>query len=124
MDGVPQWVKGLTSRQAHVGLPPGTVEEEHGRSGFFGAASHLYRLHPPTAWTKAEGPAVHRALDTNRLAATDDDLWPTLLLGNAEVNIGFHRRASGRPEFLRNADGDELHFVHRGTGTLRTEYGP
>ena len=124
MEGVPQWVKGLTSRQAHVGLPPGTVEEEHGRSGFFGAASHLYRLHPPTAWTKAEGPAVHRALDTHRLPATDDDLWPTLLLGNAEVNIGFHRRASGRPEFLRNADGDELHFVHRGTGTLRTEYGP
>ena len=28
MDGIPQWVRGVTSRQAHVGLPPGTVEEE------------------------------------------------------------------------------------------------
>jgi homogentisate 1,2-dioxygenase len=122
--GVPQWVKGLTSRQAHVGLPDGTVEEEHGRSGFFGAASHLYRLHPPTGWTKVEGPAAHHALDTNRLPSNDDELWPVLLLGNADVQLGYHRRVRGRAEFLRNADGDELHFVHAGEGVLRTEYGP
>src|SRR5438132_3709851 len=124
MQGLPQWVKGITSRQAHVGLPEGTVEEEHGRHGFYGAASHLYRKHPPTGWTSVEGPATHHALDTNRLAADDEARWPTLLLGNADVNIAVHRRVRGRPEFLRNADGDELHFVHAGTGTLRTEYGP
>jgi homogentisate 1,2-dioxygenase len=28
------------------------------------------------------------------------------------------------PFFARNADADELHFVHRGGGTLETEYGP
>ena len=78
-DGVtPQWERGTTSRQAHVGLPPGTVEEEHGRDGFYGPASHLYRLHPPTGWTSVDGPAAHRAYDTGLLAGADDDLWPTV----------------------------------------------
>src|SRR5687768_18607319 len=103
MDGVPQWVRGVTSRQAHVRLPPGTVEEEHGRSGFFGSASHLYRLHAPTGWTSVEGPAVHHALDCNAVDAVDE-LWPTALLGNPDLHVAFHRRSEGRPEFLRNAD--------------------
>jgi homogentisate 1,2-dioxygenase len=123
MDGVPQWVRGVTSRQAHVGLPPGTVEEEHGRSGFYGPASHLYRLHAPTDWSDVQGPGVHHAYDTRRLAARDD-LWPTLLLGNHQVSIAWHRYSEGRSEFLRDSDGDELFFVHAGAGRLRTEYGP
>jgi homogentisate 1,2-dioxygenase len=121
--GVPQWVRGITSRQAHVGLPPGTVEEEHGRSGFFGPASHLYRRHAPTDWIEVEGPAAHHAYDTRRLEGRDD-LWPTLLLGNHQLSIAWHRYEHGRPEFLRDADGDVLFFVHAGTGRLRTEYGP
>jgi homogentisate 1,2-dioxygenase len=123
MDGIPQWVRGVTSRQAHVGLPPGTVEEEHGRSGFFGPASHLYRLHPPTDWLDVDGPAVHHAYDSTALTERDE-LWPTLLLGNHQLSIAVHRYERGREEFLRDADGDELFFVHNGTGTLRTEYGP
>jgi len=123
MDGVPQWVRGETSRQAHVGLPPGTVEEEHGRSGFFGPASHLYRRHAPTDWLAVEGPAAHHAYDTRRLTG-DEELWPTPILANAQVTIGWHRIGRGRPDFLRDADGDQLFFVHRGDGRLRTEYGP
>lgn len=124
MDGLPQWVRGVTSRQAHVGLPPGTVEEEHGRSGFYGPASHLYRLHAPTDWLSVEGPAAHHAYDTTVLTG-DDDLWPTLILGNHQVSIAWHRMAAGgREEFLRDADGDQLFFVHAGAGRLRTEYGP
>ena len=123
-EAIPQWIRGVASRQAHVNLPPGTVEEEHSRSGFYGPASHLYRLHPPTDWTSAEGPGVHRAYDTNRLAnderSIDDDLWPLLLLGNEDVSIGIQRYTRGRPEFLRDADGDELFFVHEGEGLLRT----
>lgn len=124
MDGLPQWVRGVTSRQAHVGLPPGTVEEEHGRSGFYGPASHLYRLHAPTDWTAVEGPAAHHAYDTGR-SSGEGDLWPTLLLGNRQTSIAFLRVAvGGRSEFLRDADGDQLFFVHSGAGLLRTEYGP
>lgn len=121
---LPRWTKGTTSRQAHVALPPGTVEEEHGRDGFYGPASHLYRRHAPTAWTSVEGPAAHRAYATGALEGVEDDLWPTLLLGNEDVAIGFQRLVRGRPELLRDADGDLCWFVHRGTGTLRTEYGP
>jgi homogentisate 1,2-dioxygenase len=121
---LPQWVKGEASRQAHVRLPAGTYEDEHGRGGFFGPASHLYRTHAPTDWLRVEGPAAHRAYDLRRLEA-GDDLWPTLVLGNADVSIGWHRLAVPyREEFRRDADGDELYFVHAGTGVLRTEYGP
>ncbi|MGQ0831941.1 MAG: homogentisate 1,2-dioxygenase [Microthrixaceae bacterium] len=124
MDGVPQWVRGTTSRQAHVALPAGTVEEEHGRAGFYGPASHLYRLHAPTDWLDVHGPAAHRAYDTARLEG-HDDLWPTPLLANSDTSIGWHSVAmAGRSEFLRDADGDQLFFVHAGAGVLRTEYGP
>jgi homogentisate 1,2-dioxygenase len=119
----PQWERGTTSRQAHVGLPQGTVEEEHGRDGFYGPASHLYRLHAPTGWTAVEGPAVHRAYDTTT-AVGDDDLWPTVLLRNDQVAIGVLTLTHGRDELLRDADGDLCFFVHHGAGTLRTEYGP
>ena len=47
--------KGKTASQAHVGLPNGTFEEEHGRKGFFGKSAHLYHSHPPTGWIRFEG---------------------------------------------------------------------
>jgi homogentisate 1,2-dioxygenase len=122
--GTPQWVQGEASRQAHVRLPAGTYEDEHGRGGFYGPASHLYRTHPPTDWVEVEGPAAHRAYDLRR-AEPGTDLWPTLVLGNHDVSIGWHRLAVPyRDEFRRDADGDELYFVHAGAGVLRTEYGP
>lgn len=121
----PQWVQGDVARQAHVGLPPGTYEEEHGRSGFYGPASHLYRTHPPTDWTSVSGPGIHRAFDTSRLPPGAANLWPTVVLENHDVSIGFQRLGSPyRPEFKRDADGDELFFVHAGAGVLSTEYGP
>ena len=57
------WSKGTVARQAHVGVPDGTYEEEHGRDTFFGRSSHLYRLHPPTAWVAIDGPLRPRALE-------------------------------------------------------------
>jgi homogentisate 1,2-dioxygenase len=123
----PQWIRGSTSRQAHADLPPGTVEEEHGREGFAGAASHLYRLHPPTGWTSLVGPLRPHALDTAKLnddeAATD--ALPTSLLHNEDCVIAYWRRPAGTPPwFYRNAEGDTCYFVHVGHGTLGTEYGP
>jgi homogentisate 1,2-dioxygenase len=120
----PQWVKGRTSRQAHVGLPNGTVEEEHGREGFGGAASHLYRLHPPTGWLSVDGPLQPVALDVRELAAAAG-APPVPVLANDDVRIGWWRRPPGEPDwFLRDADGDALYLVHEGDGRLETEYGP
>jgi homogentisate 1,2-dioxygenase len=121
----PQWIRGTTSRQAHADLPPGVVEEEHGRDGFSGPASHLYRLHPPTGWTAIDGPLRPIALDANRLGSDDGFSLPLTLLENAEVSIGWWALEAGVPVwFLRNADGDVLYFVHAGFGRLETEYGP
>ena len=120
----PQWIRGTTSRQAHADLPSGTVEEEHGREGFSGRASHLYRLHAPTGWTSLIGPLQPHALDTGAVAVPAGDLAVTLL-DNADVRIAmWPLPAGGTDWFLRDADGDVCYFVHLGTGTLGTEYGP
>jgi homogentisate 1,2-dioxygenase len=121
----PQWIRGRASRQAHADLPEGTVEEEHGREGFAGAASHLYRLRPPTGWTAIDGPLRPHALDANRLEGGDAADLPVTLLENADLRISWWQRPAGAPEwFLRNADGDLLYLVHHGDGRLETEYGP
>jgi len=131
----PQWVKGRTSRQAHVGLPDGTVEEEHGREGFSGPASHLYRLHAPTGWTSVTGPLQPVALDAAKLDGSvlngdglngDGHDLPVVLLENAELRVGWWRRPPDTDAgwFLRDADGDLLFLVHEGEGRLETEYGP
>ena len=54
--------KGKVTRQAHFDVPEGTFEEEHGREAFAGRASHLYRMHPPTAWVRIDGELRPRAM--------------------------------------------------------------
>lgn len=118
--------KGLASGQAHVGLPEGTVEEEHGRSGFYGAASHLYRVHPPTGWTAIDGPLRPHLLDTTLLTPTDQhdpEGSPVTFLANNDVRMMVSRRSSPMPFTFRNADGDEVYFVHEGSGRFETDYG-
>ena len=119
--------KGTVAKQAHVAIPEGTYEEEHGRETFFGRASHLYRTHPPTAWTRIEGPLRPRALNLNDMK-TPDQADPNaewgLVAGNEDVRLFVSRLAEPTPYFLRDADGDVCYFVHRGSGTLETDYGP
>ena len=119
--------KGLASRQAHVDLPEGTVEEEHGRQAFGGRASHLYRTAPPTAWVKVEGPLRLWAFDWNQLTPpdqTDPEGDPLVVLSNRDLTVLVSRRSAPMPYFVRDADGDVVYFVHRGEGTLETDYGP
>ncbi|HZA40282.1 MAG TPA: homogentisate 1,2-dioxygenase [Actinomycetota bacterium] len=119
--------KGKITRQAHVGIPEGTYEEEHGRETFFGRASHLYRMHPPTAWTRIDGTLRPRALDLNEMKPEDqveaNASW-ALVAGNEDVRLYVSRRAEPMEYFLRDADGDVCYFVHRGNGTIETDYGP
>jgi len=119
--------KGRVARQAHVGLPDGTYEEEHGREAFDGRASHLYRTHFPTAWVKIEGPLQPRAYDLNEIKPADlsdaaGDWQP--ILHNDDLALFVSRRTEAPPWFLRDADGDLCYFVHHGSGTLETDYGP
>ncbi|MFQ3589042.1 MAG: homogentisate 1,2-dioxygenase, partial [Chloracidobacterium sp.] len=113
--------KGHITKQAHVDIPAGTYEEQHGREGFFGPVSHLYHRHPPTGWTRIEGDCRPQAFHADRVETTGDA--PTTLLENADVTLGVARRRGTPPYFERNADGDELWFTHRGAGVLETDYG-
>lgn len=119
--------KGQTTRQAHVGLPAGTYEEEHGRKGFYGRAAHLYHANPPTGWVRFEGKLRPHCFDLNALTPTDQqdaNGGPVPFLGNHDVTLSVSRRSQPMPFFFRNADADELHFVHRGQGILETDFGP
>ena len=119
--------KGKTTRQAHVGLPEGTFEEEHGRKGFYGKSAHLYHAHPPTSWVRFEGKLRPHCFDLNALEPadlTDPAGAPLPFLANADIKLSVSRRAQPMPFYFRNADGDELYFVHRGTGIIETDFGP
>jgi homogentisate 1,2-dioxygenase len=119
--------KGKVTSQAHVGLPGGTYEEEHGRKGFYGKSAHLYHTHPPTGWIRFEGKLRPHCLDLNQLHPTDltDPCGaPVAFLGNHDVTLYVSRRSQPMPFYYRNADGDELIFVHRGAGTIETDFGP
>jgi len=119
------WERGLFARQAHVSAPSGTFEEEHGRQGFDGRASELYHLRPPTSWKHIDGPLHLHAFDTNTLG---DGRTPLLMsyepyrLGRGIV-VSIDVYDTSPDHYRRNADADELHFVHAGSGVVETDYG-
>lgn len=118
--------KGKTSKQAHVDIPSGLFEEEHGRGGFAGPSSHLYRSHPPTGWTRIDGPCRPRAFLCTDLATPDlvnSGDRPLEILRSPDVRVFISRRSETMPYYFRNADGDELHFIHQGQGLLECDYG-
>jgi homogentisate 1,2-dioxygenase len=118
--------KGNTPNQAHVNIPEGLHEEEHGRRGFNGPSSHLYRQHPPTGWVRIDGPLRPRAFACAALPTPDQrraDARPVEILRSPDARVFLSRRAETMPYFLRNADGDEIQFVHNGHGTFETDYG-
>ena len=117
-------VEGRASRQAHADLPEGTFERELGREGFFGPATQMYHSHPPTGWSGWDGPLRPRAFDLARLDAVSGSPWEaTALLHNAHVRLRYWRTEGAMLDLVRNADGDELMFVHRGAGDLYCDYG-
>ncbi len=119
--------KGLTPKQAHVNLPEGTKEEEIGRGGFLGPVAELYRKHEPTGFIRVEGDGAPGDVDGTKIDApdrTDARGDATRCFFNDDVTVSISRRSLPMPFFYRDADGDTLYFVHKGTGVLETEFGP
>ncbi len=117
-------IEGKASRQAHCDLPEGTYEREMGKEGFFGPACHMYHANPPTAWSRFEGPLRPRAFDTNKFAEHGNSPWHAReLMHNAHCRLRAWRCSSSMDHLVRNADGDELIFVHNGSGHLFCDYG-
>ena len=116
--------EGRHSNQAHADLPEGTYEREMSKEGFFGPASFIHHPRPPTGWSRFEGPLRPRAFDLARLNATEPSPWAAgQVLFNDAVEIRFWKLAQAMPALARNADGDQLLFVHEGRGDLFCDYG-
>ena len=116
--------QGKHSRQAHADLPAGAYEREMSKEGFFGPAAFLYHPRPPTGWTSFEGPLRPRAFDLAQLNAADPSPWAAgVILHNAAIEMRFWKLSTPMPALARNADGDQLLFVHQGVGDLFTDFG-
>jgi len=116
--------EGVRSRQAHADLPEGTYEREISKEGFFGPAAFLHHRRPPTGWSRFEGPLRPRAFDLARLNAAEPSPWAAaVVLHNPALEVRFWKLAAPMPALARNADGDQLLFVHEGEGELLCDYG-
>ncbi|MFN8296620.1 MAG: homogentisate 1,2-dioxygenase [Chitinophagales bacterium] len=112
-------------------------EQLFGTEGFHGHSSLLYHVHRPTQVkeilsSKDVTPRI--AIDKNikalllqgfQIKAEDDFLESRKdLLVNSDCVIGLAApRKSMNSYFYKNADSDEMLFIHKGSGTLRTFMG-
>ncbi|MGR5488461.1 homogentisate 1,2-dioxygenase, partial [Vibrio alfacsensis] len=92
---------------------------------FFGPATHFHHQHAPTGWTEWEGELKPRAFNLNNIeGAQQTSPWsiPTVLENN-ECKIRVWRLQEAMSHLVRNADGDELLFIHQGSADLYCDYG-
>ncbi|WP_066313583.1 homogentisate 1,2-dioxygenase [Bacillus sp. FJAT-29814] len=112
-------------------------EQVMGTRGFSGTQSILYHHHMPTEVVKAEFAGSylpeyeeqqtlkHRHFFTNKVMRTGNALTAReYLLGNHDLLIGTANVTEAMNSYYRNGDGDELLFIHHGSGKLETMFGP
>jgi homogentisate 1,2-dioxygenase len=117
-------VEGQASRQAHADMPEGTYEREISKEGFFGPAAFFHHKHPPTGWVEFEGPLRPHAFDLDKLEQSASSPWQAAeVLRNPKVRVRYWTLAESMDHLARNADGDDLLFVHRGGGEFFCDYG-
>ena len=117
-------VEGDASRQAHADLPPGTYEREISKEGFFGPAAFLHHKRPPTGWSKFEGALRPRAFDLAAMNAAENSPWAApRVLHNGATELRFWKLNRPMTALARNADGDQLLFIHEGAADLFCDYG-
>jgi homogentisate 1,2-dioxygenase len=112
-------------------------EQLFGTIGFDGMSSLMYQIHRPTMVREilsetnvAPKIAVEKGMKARLLKGFEippkDDFLEsrTPLLVNADIHIGLAApQKSLKNYFYKNADADEMLFIHRGSGTLRTMLG-
>ena len=119
--------------------PDGSLyyEQLFGTIGFDGMSSLMYHLHRPTmvkevGETRDVSPKVSvahniksRLLIGFNVEPEDDYLESRkIVLFNSDVNVALAAPKKSTTEyFYKNADADELLFIHKGTGTLKTLLG-
>lgn len=132
---------GTIPKKRHVVFPnpKGGIYSEQlfGTIGFDGMSSNMYHLHRPTQVKKLGDsinikPQIARSnnleslkLKGFRIQSKSDYLHSrACVLTNSDCDIELAApSASMKDYFYKNADADELLFVHRGKGVLRTQLG-
>ncbi len=112
-------------------------EQLFSTEGFSDNYSLLYHCHPPTQIVQVGDPysvapktihdkqLKHRSLKGFNVPATDDYLKsrkPVLVNNDCKILLASPRK-SMIDYYFKNADADEVIFIHEGTGTLKTMYG-
>lgn len=126
-------------RHTQFRKPDGTLYHEQlfSTEGFSDLYSLLYHTQAPTQIVQVGDPMdirpdiledrqlKHRCLKGFQTAPKDDYLESRVpVLVNADCKIVLSApRQSTRDYFFKNADADEVIFIHEGTGTLKTMYG-
>lgn len=132
---------GLIPSKRHIVFrqPSGELyhEELFGTEGFSGVSSLVYHLHPPTmvkSYGKPNSVKPEIAIEDNlqNRSYLGMDVKPEadyiasrkVLFVNSDMHIGLASpKESMKDYFFKNADADEMIFVHRGSGVLKTMYG-
>ena len=124
-------------RVAHPRGPGYLAEELMGEDGFSQESALLYHLHSPSAVVAAEAlgdptacdmaadrPMIARHLRTTKLAGGGDPVLGRMrLLGNTDLVLSWVVADRGS-DLYRNAVGDELVYVQRGSAVLESSFGP
>jgi homogentisate 1,2-dioxygenase len=126
-------------RHTQFRKPDGSLYSEQlfSTEGFSNDYSLLYHVYPPTQIIKTEKPVnvapqvaeekmlSHRSFEGFNIKAVNDYLESRIpVLVNNDVHIVLAApRQSMEEYFFKNADADEMIFVHEGNGILKTMYG-
>jgi homogentisate 1,2-dioxygenase len=112
------------------------TEEVIGYEGFSGNESIAYHLHSPCRvgevgsfeplvreeWVPDAH--VHRLADLAAVPAQGDPVsGRRLLMWNGEIEVSLCKPVSELDGFYRDGEGDEVIYVHRGSGVLRSTFG-
>ena len=112
-------------------------EELFGTEGFSGVSSLLYHLYPPTMVEEIRKPYSVKpeiAVEDNITAMSflSFDVTPEsdyissrkVMFFNNDIAVGVAAPTESMNDyFFKNADADELIFVHKGSGVMKTAYG-
>lgn len=129
-----------SKRHTQFRKPDGTLyhEEVVSSEGFSGIYSILYHTHPPTRIKQLKEPVPygpkkldgyglqHTHLNTSHVGLTGEDYLEArkVLLMNADCSMSLcSPKKRTMDYFYKNAEGDEVLFVHDGSGTLYTQFG-
>lgn len=126
-------------RHTQFRKPDGTLYSEQlfSTEGFSNDYSLLYHCYPPTMITKTDEPVdvspkvseekmlKHRSFEGFNIKPEDDYLQSrkAILVNNDCHIVLASPKQSMQNYFYKNADADEMIFIHEGAGKVKTQYG-